>query len=95
MAEKRNASAQSVKADTFDGERVVGTGSAMGQGYGRGVTASGDPPGARLGVSRRYPRATDEEAREQVREGAAIGRAVVGGDGAAGRRTGADARPDR
>ena len=39
MAENRKASAQSLKVDTFDGEREEGSSSAMGEDYAGGVTA--------------------------------------------------------
>ena len=41
MAENRNARPQSVKDDTFDGDRLVGSGNGMHPGYARGVTAPG------------------------------------------------------
>ena len=46
MAENRNASPQSVKDDTFDGDRLVGSGNGMSPGYSRGVTGSGRVPAA-------------------------------------------------
>jgi hypothetical protein len=41
MLEKRKARAQSVKVETFDGERLAGSSRAMAQGYAGGVTATG------------------------------------------------------
>ena len=46
MVEKRKASPQSVKDDTFDGDRLVGSGNGMIPGYARGVTAPRDRAGS-------------------------------------------------
>ncbi len=51
MEEKRKASAQSVKVDTFEGDRLAGSSRAMGPGYAGGVTASAMAAAIRPGAS--------------------------------------------
>src|SRR3954454_20144917 len=89
MLEKRNASAQSVKVETFDGERLVGSSRAMASGYARGVTGTGTPDHHRTlcHIERMAPRAGTRlrwgRGREWLgrRPGAREGGEDAGGDG--------------
>ena len=74
MAENRNASPQSVKDDTFDGDRLVGSGNGMDPGYARGVTAPGGPE--RVRASRRRPERTRRSSVGGL-EGAEVGEVLV------------------
>ena len=85
MAENRNASPQSVKDDTFDGDRLVGSGNGMSPGYARGCAGlSTCVLQASLGSGRLSARASRRPA-EPAR--LALGRpSERGGEGADRRR---------